>query len=219
MLEIITGGSGSGKSELAEKLAVFWSESGSGCGGSSNGNKNNNNNKKLYYIAAMIPQDAECHERIARHRLMRRDKGFQTVECYYHLQELKLEPGSVALIECLSNLLANEMYQEQGQLRAYHGESYSDKPYSGESRYHELYQQADAAILEPILELVKRDVHVIVVTNEIFSDGGEYDEETERYVGCLGWLNRELSKRADLVVESVCGIPLVQKGELPCCNL
>ena len=186
MLEIITGGSGSGKSEFAENLAVFRSE-----------------DKKRYYIAAMIPQDAECHERIARHRLMRQDKGFHTLECYHHLQQLELEPGSVALIECLSNLLANEMYQEEGQLR---------------SDYGEFYQQAGTAILEPILELVKRKVHVIVVSNEIFSDEGVYDEETERYVRCLGWLNRELARRADLVVEVVCGIPLVQKGELPCCN-
>lgn len=186
MLELITGGSGSGKSEFAENLAVLRAE-----------------NRELYYIASMIPQDEECHDRIARHRFMRRNKGFHTVECYDHLQKLELEPGSVALLECLSNLLANEMYQEQGQLKS-HGD--------------EICRQAVGAILEPILELEKKGVHVIVVSNEIFSDGGEYDEETERYVGCLGFLNRELAKRADLVVELVCGIPLVQKGELPCCN-
>lgn len=217
MLEIITGGSGSGKSELAEKLAVARAKTGNG-EGSSHSHYHDYHHKKLYYIAAMIPQDAECQERIARHRFMRRDKGFQTVECYHHLQQLELEPGSVALMECLSNLLANEMYQEQGQLRGYYGDSCHGESYYGESQYGELYQQAAAAILEPILEMEKRGIHVIVVTNEIFSDGERYAEETERYVGCLGWLNRELAKRADLVVEVICGIPLVQKGELPCCD-
>ena len=31
----------------------------------------------------------------------------------------------------------------------------------------------------------------------------------------LADLNRELAKRADLVVETVCGLPNVLKGELP----
>ena len=68
MLYLVTGGSGSGKSEYAEKLAVHLRERlGSEAG-------------RLYYVATMYSYDRECDKRIARHRLMRRDKGFSTIE-------------------------------------------------------------------------------------------------------------------------------------------
>ena len=49
----------------------------------------------------------------------------------------------------------------------------------------------------------------------IFSDGGRYDETTERYLRNLALLNRELAGEADLVTEVVCGLPNVLKGKLP----
>ena len=55
----------------------------------------------------------------------------------------------------------------------------------------------------------------MVVTNEIFSDGIEYDEETLRYQKYLGQINAGLAKMADLVVEIVYGIPVVHKGKIP----
>ena len=64
MLILVTGGSGSGKSAFAESVVM--------------GLKTRPN----LYIATMYPFDEECHRRIARHRLMRRDKGFETLECY-----------------------------------------------------------------------------------------------------------------------------------------
>lgn len=57
--------------------------------------------------------------------------------------------------------------------------------------------------------------HLIVVTNELFSDGGDYDRDTLRYLEVLAGLNRTLAARADRVVEVVCGIPVVWKGEAP----
>ena len=51
--------------------------------------------------------------RILRHRQMRAGKGFETVERYTDLKGLKLDPDSVVLLECMSNLTANEMFQER----------------------------------------------------------------------------------------------------------
>ncbi|MDE5864064.1 MAG: bifunctional adenosylcobinamide kinase/adenosylcobinamide-phosphate guanylyltransferase [Lachnospiraceae bacterium] len=74
-------------------------------------------------------------------------------------------------------------------------------------------RQAEQAILLPILRLEKAVSCVIIVTNEIFSEGMEYDEETDRYLSMLGMLNCRLAQMADGVVELVCGIPVWHKGE------
>ena len=74
MFHLITGGSGSGKSEYAEqKLMEYASHS--------------KRNKKRYYIATMIPFGKETEEKIARHRKLRAGKGFETIECYTDLKK------------------------------------------------------------------------------------------------------------------------------------
>ena len=52
---------------------------------------------------------------------------------------------------------------------------------------------------------------MIVVTNEIFSDGIAYPRETMDYIQTLGRLNARLAQWADGVVEVFCGIPLYRK--------
>ena len=52
---------------------------------------------------------------------------------------------------------------------------------------------------------------LVVVTNEIFSDGVLYDEETEAFRKDLAILNRAIASRADAVYEVVAGIPLIMK--------
>ena len=102
MFHLITGGSGSGKSEYAEqKLMEYASHS--------------KRNKKRYYIATMMPFGKETEEKIARHRRLRAGKGFETIECYTDLKKAAeilqtKETGSV-LLECMSNLVANEMWR------------------------------------------------------------------------------------------------------------
>ena len=65
MLILVTGGSGSGKSEYAEGIAVSLAE---------------REGLPLYYIAAMKPYGEEGKRRVERHRRLRAGKGFQTVE-------------------------------------------------------------------------------------------------------------------------------------------
>ena len=45
---------------------------------------------------------------------MRRQKQFSTLECYTGLKTADIPEDSVVLLECMSNLTANEMYQEGG---------------------------------------------------------------------------------------------------------
>ena len=170
MLTIVTGGSGSGKSAFAEDKVLAFGEA------------------QRVYIATMHPFDEESHKRIERHRKMRAGKGFETVECYTGLKDVKLPSGCVVLLECMSNLVANEMFEEQGA-----------------------HEQTVKDIISGIDELVRQEAHVVIVTNEIFSDAVVFDKEMASYLEYLGKINQAVALRADEVVEVVYGIPVYQK--------
>ena len=170
MLTIVTGGSGSGKSAFAEDKVLAFGEA------------------QRVYIATMHPFDEESHKRIERHRKMRAGKGFETVECYTGLKDVKLPSGCVVLLECMSNLVANEMFEEQGA-----------------------HEQTVKDIISGIDELVRQAANVVIVTNEIFSDAVVFDKEMASYLEYLGKINQAVALRADEVVEVVYGIPVYQK--------
>lgn len=187
MIHLITGGSASGKSAYAEQTAVSA------------------DTDKRYYIATMQPWGEEGRRRVEKHRAMRAGKGFETIECYDHLGEVELTgnsclTGSVlpkqrvtVLLECMSNLAANEQFEIGG----------TDDEILGR-------------ILEGIHHLQKQAEHIIIVTNEVFSDGGSYDQETVRYLALLGRINQRLAAMADRVTEVVYGIPIpvsVKRGD------
>lgn len=167
MFILVTGGSGSGKSEFAENIAMNF-------GG------------KMLYIATMKPYDDECLKRIERHRKMRDGKGFKTVECYTDLSEVS-EKADTILIECMSNLTANVMFSDNNK-------------------------NAFEKIVGGIMNL--KSENIVIVTNEISSDGIEYDGDTKKYISLLGRINSVLSKRADRVYEVVYGIPIeIKRGQ------
>lgn len=146
--------------------------------------------KPMLYIAAMNPDGEEAQKRIARHRALRAGKGFTTLEHWKNFNILQVPRGfSIVLFECISNALANEMFSPD---RA--GSNYKD------------------SILQGIDNLSKSCEFVIIVTNDVFLDGAVYDTWTMKYLYALGELNQVLAQRADIVLESVCGIPVVLKG-------
>lgn len=181
MLRLVTGGSCSGKSAFAEKLATE--------------EMTKHPAGTLYYVATMVPYDEECKERIRRHREVRKDKGFVTKECHTDLSGLTAEKEDVFLIECLSNLLANEMYEKTGRLQE-------------KSSAHE---RVEEVIVTPVRKLARKCGAVIVVTNEVFSEGTAFPEETALYLQLLGKSNCLLAGAADSVTEIVCGIPVERK--------
>ena len=89
MLELVTGGSGSGKSAYAESRICEW---------------NRQDPKPLFYIATMYPYGEETEKKIERHRMLRKGKGFETLEWYtglkLHLEEGSLQGSDVLLDVC-----------------------------------------------------------------------------------------------------------------------
>ncbi len=172
MMHLVTGASASGKSAYAENLLVHAK------------------NAEKYYVATMRSWGAEGAARVKKHRAMREGKGFQTIEAFHTMEDLKLSQQGSLMLECMSNLLANEQFELGG---------------------------TDVEIMNRIKRgiqnLKEQTDDLIIVTNEIFSDGCRYDAETVRYIRLLGRINIWLAEKADTVTEVVYGIPIRQKGE------
>lgn len=173
MFTLVVGGAASGKSEYAEGLITAAGR------------------LPRYYIATMQPFDAECRARIDKHRRMRAEKRFITVECYTGLSALRLPERGSVLLECLSNLTANELYSPEG---------------AGTE------QGALDAVVSGVDRLLAQCDDLVVVSNEIFTDGAAYGPDLRPYLRLLAGANRLLAQRADRVCEVVCGLPRDYKG-------
>lgn len=182
MIHLITGGSGSGKSAYAEGEVVRFAadrqeQTGGRC-------------VPFLYVATMIPYGREAKERIRRHQDQRMDAGFLTLERYTELSGLEVPENAGILLECISNLTANEFYEKDRDA-----------------------DSAFEAVITGIRSLSGRTEHLVIVTNEVHSDINGYSRETEEYRRLLGRINCELARMADKVTEVVYGIPLVYKDE------
>ena len=171
MFVTVTGGSGSGKSAFAEEQILKFPE------------------KNRLYIATMVCFDEESRQRVKRHRKMRKEKHFDTLECPTDLVHVRIPKDTAVLLECMSNLAANEVFSPEGAK-----------------------EHAYEAICDGILHLKEQAADVCVVTNEIFSEAASYEGDTIRYQEYLGIINQNIGKMADEVVEVVYGIPIWHKG-------
>ena len=167
MMILILGGSGSGKSAYAEDYLLRTA-----------------GDKKKYYIATMQIWDEEMQAKVARHHRLRQGKGFTTIEQPTALEQAasQMEPEAAVLLECMSNLAANEMFSRE-------------QPVDRET--------VIAKILQGIEVLRKQADPLVIVTNNVFEDGIAYDSATIEYIEALGRVNERLAE----VVEVVAGIP------------
>ena len=170
MFVLIIGTPDSGKSERAERLI------------SELAGKNSK-----FYIATMIPYGEEGTSRVEKHRAMREGKDFETIECpnSIHLLKGRLtgQDSANILLECISNLVGNEMYLEDNK-------NLTDA---------ELVDY----IIKSVFELSTCAENIVVVTNE-FEVEDSFDEETIRYVRLIHEVNvrlRELADRVDEIID------------------
>lgn len=171
MFTLVIGGAASGKSAYAEELILK-------CG-----------KKCRIYIATMEPFDEECRQRIQKHRIQRQEKAFETIECYTDLSSVHLSEKGAVLLECMSNLAANERYSPKG---------------AGENAY--------TAILKGVDALLRQCEDLVIVSNDVFGGGSQYEGDTLAYLKLLADINRALAAKADAVCEVVCGASVYDKG-------
>ena len=174
MLVLLTGGSACGKSHYAEELCLQLPA-------------------PRYYIAAMRPYSKQIEEKIMKKRLLRQQRGFtDSFDRYTDLAGLTLPQRGTALLECLCNLTANEMFDAAGNRT-----------------------DPVQAVLNGVAALQQQCEHLLVVTNDTGCDSRTYDSATNAYIQALGQINACLAQQADCVYELVCGIPILLRGKEP----
>lgn len=165
-LILISGSNGSGKSLFAEQLIAKTSG-------------------KRYYIATMKAQTEDNVQRIHKHRLQREHLNFETLEVPFQVGSIDLAKDSVVLLEDVSNLWANAMFEHHVKTEA---------------------------VMEEIRHLLSRCETLVAVTISGLCDEG-YDEETSAYIQGLNQLNQQLFALADSVYSMKDQQPVCLKGE------
>lgn len=192
---LISGGAKNGKSYYAQRLAKQMAEE---------------TGHPLYYIATMIPHDEEDRARIRRHVSERAGWGFETLERGTDLMGLlgpaegeaagpgqsdavgqgqlagpgPVDPQGAFLLDSVTALLSNEMFDEQGRF---------DKG-------------AAERVAKDCTAFAKATGNTVFVSDYIYGDADRYDALTEEYRRALATVDRELAKTCDQVIEVSAGM-------------
>lgn len=187
-LIFITGGARSGKSNFAERFA---------------GEQGNQHGHRLYYVATSKVEDEEMKERINKHQ-QDRLKGvytWKTLECPVNIQKLvgDITKGQVVLVDCLTVLLTNELFQNGFEEKDWNNALFKQKVIN--------------TILEGIRLLRKKTSLLVLVSNEIGNDIIAPDNSLLLvYQKLLGIIHQEIVQEATEAYITESGIPLLMKG-------
>ena len=140
----------------------------------------------LTMIATAQALDAEMAARIARHQA-ERDDDWTTVEAPLDLAGAvrRLGPGEVAVIDCLTLWLTNQMLAEAE------------------------IAPAVAALIEAFAQSPAR---LIVISNEVGQGIVPDNALARRFRDESGWMHQQVAAAADRVVMVVAGLPVVLKA-------
>ena len=169
MIYFFIGKSNTGKSERAEELVM----------------KTGLSNK--LYIATRKVMDEEGERRVQKHRKQREGKGFETLEIPMKLTEgigqIEDKENTVILLECISNLVGNEMYDNP--LRA------------------GLDEDTFAREIAEDIRLLAASASELIVVSSVYDMKDDYSEETLKYIRYLDRTNEEIKHISDKVFEDV----------------
>lgn len=148
---------------------------------------------RAVYIATALVTDKEMEHRVLLHQKNREGKGFITMEESGCLGSLipYLQTDDCVLIDCLGTYLSNRMFGQK-----------------------DIQEDLADSIVKEIIELSAAVQWTVLISNDLFRDSPIYTDLTECYRMTLGKIQSQVAERADLVVECVCGHPILWKGEL-----
>ena len=172
MITYIYGGVSSGKSEYAEELI------------------SGEFNKKIY-LATMENAGEHAGKRVEKHLLQREGKGFFTIEEPRHIKDLNIDEDDNILLEDLTNLLSNNLFNEAGL----------------KNNFKEITEE----IFSDIITLKSRCNSVFIVGNDIFSTERNQSRELDIFIDCLYSLHKQIIEVVDRVIEVVYGLPYDRK--------
>lgn len=172
MLILVLGKGKSGKSRFAEGLVSSLADG------------------PLFYIATFVPVgDGEFGAKVvARHRAQREKYGFDTVERPFKVAETPLPKTAAVLLEDVSNLVANELFDSRG---------------SG----------AASGVVDDVMALEKKSALLVAVSVTGLTNADGSDEGTKRFISQLNRINGELLELCDAAVEMRDGNAVTIKGK------
>lgn len=185
----IYGAAGSGKSKFAEDKILEIE-------------KNLRNRKKdtdkdslnKVYLATMKVYGDEGRLRVEKHRKERAGKGFITIEEYENIGNIDVDKSSLVLLECISNLVANNKFKDDG---------------SGSIEENNIVLEK---IWKDICLLDKRCLELVIVGNDIYNDNEDikknFSKETLDYIDLMYDLHRRICDRSSESSEIVFGIEI-----------
>ncbi|MEE1312467.1 MAG: bifunctional adenosylcobinamide kinase/adenosylcobinamide-phosphate guanylyltransferase [Lachnospiraceae bacterium] len=178
-LILVTGGSRSGKSQLAEQKATIL-------GGDD-----------VLYMATGIATDDDMEERIRLHKL-RRNPNWGTFEGYRDLEaEVRDTSYGTILLDCITVLITNFLMEEE---RDYDELSKADIAYIEE----EIMKEVQSLIHG----IKKTKKNLVIVTNEVGMSVVSAYRMGRIFSDITGKVNQILASICDEVYLSVSGIPL-----------
>ena len=188
---LVYGATSSGKSNIAENIAVKLNTTQNRTANMCDGPNS------LIYLATMESESDAARERIEHHRKLRSGKGFTTIEEALDLSHMYNQAKkNTVLLECMSNLVANVLFDRFGETCPKDSEIVSLSE-----------EIADQVIgLDELCELV-------VVTNDVFGEYYHADAWCDSYMKLLGMVNIHLADKAECFIEVRAGVPTFLKGE------
>ena len=140
----------------------------------------------LIMIATAQALDAEMAERIVRHQA-ERDGNWRTLEAPLDLAGAvrSLAPGDVAVIDCLTLWLTNQMLAEA---------------------------EIAPAVADLVAAFAESPARLIVISNEVGQGIVPDNPLARRFRDEAGWMHQKVAAAADRAVMVIAGLPVVLKG-------
>jgi len=181
---LVSGGISSGKSDFAEDLTEKL--------------QNIRETDKCLYIATSQIYDSEIEEKVKKHQMVRKKRGWDTKEIYKSIGTMILDQSfgyEVVILDCITMMITSLIFDDDINFDGLNKECCDIK------------SELVISEIEDIIGAIRcRDVDLVLVTNEVGLGGISPNRLTRFYNQLVGRVNQIVAKNADdvyLVVSSI----------------